>query len=94
MADCFGVWREPPFEVELRFAPAVAEEARLWRFHRSQRAKADAEGGWLVRFRAGGLEEMAVHLVRWGAEVEVRSPPELRERLARLGEALLAAHGG
>jgi predicted DNA-binding transcriptional regulator YafY len=92
MADCFGVWREPPFEVALRFSPAAAEEARLWRFHRSQQAEADAEGGWVVRFRAGGLEEMAVHLVRWGSDVEVRSPPELRERLARLGEALLAAH--
>jgi predicted DNA-binding transcriptional regulator YafY len=92
MADCFGVWREPPFEVALRFTPEAAEEARLWRFHRSQEAEADAQGGWVVRFRAGGLEEMAVHLVRWGRQVEVLSPPRLREKLAEIGEALLAAH--
>jgi predicted DNA-binding transcriptional regulator YafY len=40
----------------------------------------DAEGGELiVRFRAGGLLEMAWHLLQWGNHVEVLAPTELKE---------------
>ena len=51
------------------------------------------DGSLVVRFRAGGLVEMANHLATWGDTVEVLSPPELRRKLAEIGEALVRAHG-
>jgi predicted DNA-binding transcriptional regulator YafY len=35
---------------------------------------------------------MANHLATWGETVEVLSPSSLRERLARMDEALVRAH--
>ncbi len=93
-ADCFGVWRERPVQVELRFTPAAAEDARHWRFHASQRMTEEPDGHLLVRFRAGGVEEMAMHLVTWGDAVEVREPPRLRDALAAIGRGLVARYGG
>ena len=92
-AQSFGVWREAPHEVALRFQGAAAEEARQWRFHPSQRLQERPGGALEVRFTAGGLDEMAHHLATWGDAVEVLHPPALRERLVALGEALCRRHG-
>ena len=40
------------------------------------------DGGLLVSFEASGLVEMAWHLAKWGREVEVLEPRELRETVA------------
>ena len=92
-AECFGVWREPPMDVALRFSPEAAKDARGWHFHASQSVTEEPNGALVVRFRAGGIEEMAVHLVTWGTGVEVLAPAKLRERLAELGEMLAEHHG-
>jgi predicted DNA-binding transcriptional regulator YafY len=94
MRDSFGVWREAPMEVALRFDARAAADAAGWRFHASQVLEPQPDGGLVVRFRAGGIEEMANHIATWGATVQVLSPPMLRERLATMGEALLRAHAG
>lgn len=91
--DCFGIWREPPFDVALRFAPAAATDARCWRFHNSQRLYEEPDGSLRVEFRAGGIEEMALHLAGWGDSVTVITPEKLRDRLAQLGGQLVAQHG-
>jgi predicted DNA-binding transcriptional regulator YafY len=93
MRDCFGVWRAPAQEVSLRFAPAAAAEAATWHFHASQTVEPQPDGTLLVRFRAGGIDEMAYHLATWGEAVEVISPTALRDRLAEMGRALLRRHG-
>lgn len=88
----FGVFQEEPVDVVWRFRPAVADEAREWRFHPQQETETQPDGGLLVRFRAGGLREMAWHLFSWGPDVEILSPPALRDRLAALLSEALAAH--
>lgn len=93
-ADCFGIWREAPVDVELRFTPSAAEDARQWRFHASQRVTEEADGHLRVRFRAGGIEEMAMHLITWGDAVEVLAPERLRQRMAEIGQGLVARYGG
>lgn len=93
-AQSFGVWREAPHQVVLRFTGSAAIEARNWAFHPSQRFEAQPDGALLLRFEAGGLDEMAYHFATWGEAVEVLEPPALRERLAALGAALVRRHGG
>lgn len=92
-ARAFGAWQEDPFDVVLRFAPAVAEEAARWRFHISQRLTPEADGSLLVSFHAGGAAEMAWHLFTWGRNVEIVAPDSLRTQLARLGAEAAAHHG-
>lgn len=74
LAESFGIWREPPFDVEWRFLPEVADEAACYQFHPKQQVERLADGSLLVRFRAGGRQEMAWYLARWGDKVEVRKP--------------------
>jgi predicted DNA-binding transcriptional regulator YafY len=91
-AECFGVWREPPMDVALRFTAEAAKDARGWHFHASQTVSEEPDGALVVRFRAGGIEEMAVHLVTWATGVEVLAPAKLRARLAVLGTMLAQHH--
>lgn len=73
LAESFGIWREEPLDVEWRFLPDVAEEAAGYVFHPRQQTERLEDGSLIVRFRAGGRQEMAWYLVRWGDRVEVRT---------------------
>lgn len=71
LAESFGIWREEPQDVEWRFLPEVADEAATYVFHPKQTTERPADGSLVVRFRAGGQQEMAWYLARWGDKVEV-----------------------
>ncbi|RMD48185.1 MAG: WYL domain-containing protein, partial [Alphaproteobacteria bacterium] len=77
---CFGTFLEEPFDVVWRFRPSAARDAAEYVFHPDQRVETDAEGGLIVRFRAGGALEMAWHLLTWGDAVEVLEPPDFWQR--------------
>ena len=59
LAESFGIWREEPQDVEWRFLPEVADEAATYVFHPKQTTERLADGSLVVRFRAGGQQEMA-----------------------------------
>jgi len=90
--NSFGVFQEEPFDVVWRFAPEVAGDAADFEFHPSQNSKRHDDGSLEVRFRAGGMLEMAWHLFRWGPWVEIVEPPALREKLVTLLAEAYAAH--
>jgi predicted DNA-binding transcriptional regulator YafY len=92
-ARAFGTWQEEPFEVVLRFDAATAEEASQWRFHPTQETSRDAEGRLIVRFNAGGAQEMCWHIFSWGPSVEILSPAPLRAQLRAMLETALRHHG-
>nr|WP_268939051.1 WYL domain-containing protein [Phaeovulum veldkampii] len=71
LAESFGIWREEPRDVEWRFLPEVADEAATYVFHPRQETERLSDGSLIVRFRAGGRQEMAWYLARWGDKVEV-----------------------
>lgn len=80
----FGTWQDELHDVEWRFAPSAAKEARGYRFHPSQTFTDEPDGSLTVRFTACGLDEMCWHLFRWGMEVEVVAPQTLREHYAKM----------
>lgn len=85
----FGIWREDDHDVVLRvLAPGVAR-AKAWRFHPAQSVTDDGED-LLIRFRTGGLREIAEHVFTWGGEVVIDGPDALR---AVMRERLAAAAG-
>jgi predicted DNA-binding transcriptional regulator YafY len=81
VAGSFGVFAEAAHDVVWRFSPEAAPVARQFQFHPTQRSETEADGALVVRFRAGGLLEMAWHLMTWGRHVEVLAPAELRALL-------------
>ncbi|MCL6250033.1 WYL domain-containing protein [Altererythrobacter sp. KTW20L] len=62
--------------------PGATGRAKQWRFHPGQQFEENADGSLLVRFRAGGLREIAEHLFTWGGDVVIVGPEELRSVMA------------
>ena len=73
-AQSFGVFQEEPIDVVLRFAPEAADDAAGWVFHPSQSMEREPDGALIVRFRAGGVQEMCWHLFTWGTAVTIVAP--------------------
>lgn len=80
-ARSFGVFQEEPHDVVLRFAPEVADEVATFQFHPTQTITREPDGSTIVRFRAGGLREMAWHLFTWGEVVRIMKPEELKNMM-------------
>ncbi|MDO5643375.1 MAG: WYL domain-containing protein [Paracoccus sp. (in: a-proteobacteria)] len=71
LAESFGIWREEPQDIEWRFLPEVSDEAATYVFHPKQKTERLKDGSLVVRFRAGGRQEMEWYLARWADKVEV-----------------------
>lgn len=89
LAGSFGIWREDDHEVVLRVGTSAVERARRWRFHPGQVLEDDGEE-LLVKFRSGGLREIAEHLFTWGGDIRIVAPEALR---AVMKERVLLALG-
>jgi predicted DNA-binding transcriptional regulator YafY len=81
VAPSFGVYEEAPVDVVWRFSAQAAPIARQFQFHPTQTSEAGPDGTLIVRFHAGGLLEMAWHLMTWGRHVDVLEPQALRDLL-------------
>lgn len=77
-AQSFGVFQEEPMDVVLRFTPKAADDAIGWVFHPSQTMERQDDGSLIVRFRAGGAQEICWHLMTWGQEVIICGPTTLK----------------
>lgn len=88
----FGVFQEDPRDVVLQFSTAAAGDARNWRFHPTQSIEDRPDGSLIVRFRAGGLLQIAHHLMTWGETVTIHAPTELQDRMRELVAVLHRHH--
>ena len=91
-AESFGIYHGEVQDVVLRILPEKAEDALAWRFHAKQSVQIASDGGVIVRFRAGGMLELAWHLFTWGDGLEVISPEILRRTLMEELERALSRH--
>ena len=82
----------PAQSVVLRFAPAVADIVAMRPLANNQKIEHDKGGYLIVSFKASALFQVEREVLCWGDQVEVIAPPELRERIKRVGEYLSAAH--
>ncbi len=79
----FGTFQETARDIVWRLKPEAAAAARDFLFHPSQTMEEEADGSLTVRFRAGGLVEMAWHVYTWGGDLEVLAPEELKRLCAK-----------
>lgn len=78
LAGSFGIWREEDHDIVLRVLPSAVARARSWRFHPGQTLEPEGDE-LLVRFRTGGLREIAEHLFTWGGDIRIVGPEALRK---------------
>jgi len=85
---------QPPAEVVLRFAPGVAARVQEATWHPTQTVAVEADGSLTWRATVAGTIEIRLWVLSWGDEVEVVSPPALRDDVAATHRRALARYGG
>ncbi len=83
LASAWGIWLSDhdPVEIRLRFSSKVARRVCETRWHTSERIDELDDGGLLWTATVAEPREMLPWIRGWGAEVEVLSPPEVRDML-------------
>lgn len=87
-----GEWMSRAFQTErggelenvaIRFDAYQARWIRERRWHETQQALEDLpDGGVVLRFRSGGLDEVKRWVMQYGPHAEVLEPPHLRQAVA------------
>jgi len=88
----FGVFQEDLEDIVLRFNASAAADARSYLFHPSQTLAMESDGSIRVQFRAGGLLQIAHHLMTWGDTVTILAPENLKQIMWQEISALHTHH--
>jgi predicted DNA-binding transcriptional regulator YafY len=66
----------------LRFTPERARWVAQETWHAKQKGEIEADGSWRLEFPYADHRELIMDILKFGADVEVLAPPELRQRVA------------
>jgi len=67
---------------KLRFTPKRARWVAQETWHPKQKGNYDADGSWLLEFPYADHRELIMDILKFGADVEVLAPSDLRSRVA------------
>ena len=84
LSKSFGVYQEKPIKVKLLFSKEVKDAINNYNLHPSQKMKQNSDGTTTVTFEAGGKYEICWHLFRWGKDVKIIEPQELKDTYEKL----------
>jgi predicted DNA-binding transcriptional regulator YafY len=76
----------------LKFSPTMARWVSRERWHRLQQSKFEPDGSYVLQFPYSAERELVMDITRFGPEVEVLGPPELRERVVAALRGALAIY--
>ncbi len=92
LGDSFGVFTgKGRYKVRLEFDEFAARLVGERSWHASQRIKPLSAGRIELSLDLGNLEEIERWVLSWGSHVRVLEPAELKRRIRRAAEAILAA---
>ena len=77
--NSFGVYQEKPLKITLEFDKSVAEDVLNYHFHPTQKMKRFENGNIQVKFTSGGTYAICQELFKWGCNVKIKKPDELKE---------------
>ena len=75
-------------EVRVHFAPRVAKAAIAARVVAERQIDRRDDGAVAITYRVADVDELVRWVLGWGAQAEVTSPPELRQRIATLAREI------
>jgi predicted DNA-binding transcriptional regulator YafY len=76
----------------LRFAPDRARYVAMEEWHPKQRAQWEIDGSYVLEVPYSSEPELAMDIMKFGADVEVLAPDTLRREIARRAAALASNH--
>lgn len=74
----FKIYQEEPMNVVLEFNKSVADEVLNYHFHPTQKIKKLENGDIQVKFVACGSYSICQELFKWGSNVKIKKPSELK----------------
>jgi len=88
LASGYGIFSGAKVQwATLRFTPARARYISLEEWHPKQRARWEKDGSYVLEIPYSSQTELVGDILKWGEEVEVVSPRELRDAVARKARA-------
>lgn len=76
----FGFFHGEILDVELLFSQELAQKAKEYDFHPTQKIKQEKDGSLLVSFSASGPYQIMRHVFKWGPGCKILSPEKLKEQ--------------
>lgn len=89
--NSFTTYQEEPISVVLKFDSSIADEAKSFYFHPSQKIEENKDGTVTVKFKAGGSVAICWQLFRWGENIQIIEPASLRKQYTKMLEEALSA---
>lgn len=77
--NSFGIYQEEPINVILEFDKSVAEDVLNYHFHPTQKIKELPTGNIQIKFTSGGTYSICQELFKWGCDVKIIKPAELKK---------------
>lgn len=85
LAKSFGAYQDKvPMKVKLLFSKDVRESIENYSVHPNQELTLNPDGTTTVTFTAGGAHEICWFLFRWGKNVKLLEPAELKDTYKKL----------
>jgi predicted DNA-binding transcriptional regulator YafY len=78
-AKSFGIYQEEPLDIILEFDKTAAEDVLNYHFHPTQKIKEFPSGNIQVKFTSGGTYAICQELFKWGENVKIQAPANLKE---------------
>lgn len=75
----FSIYQEEPLNITLVFDKSVAEDVLNYHFHPTQKLKTSDNGNIEVKFTSGGTYAICRELFKWGTNVKIKKPAELKK---------------
>ena len=79
LSNSFGVYQEKPMKIKLLFSEKVKDAIKDYNLHPTQKIKQNPDGTTTVTLEAGGRYVICWHLFRWGDNVKILEPQELKD---------------
>ena len=76
--NSFGIYQEKPLHIELEFDKAVSDDVINYHFHPTQTMKKLDNGNIKVTFTSGATCSICQELFKWGSNVNIIRPVELK----------------
>ena len=82
-SNSFGIYQEEPLNIVLEFNKEVKEDVLNYHFHPTQKVKELKNGNIEVKFTASGTYAICQELFKWGCDVKINKPVELKNYYKR-----------
>ena len=77
--NSFSIYQEEPLNITLEFDKSVAEDVLNYHFHPTQKMKQLDSGNVQVKFTSGGTYAICQELFKWGCDIKIKKPVELKK---------------